>query len=341
MVQDRTESGPGGGLPLRNFPGHRPKVNLNAVRIAVDRPVARKVLGFFTGGRKPRPRIVQESLAPTIFAYWDSRDYTILTEMIAAWRRHFPQLRVLCDQDIVPLVERYFPMYTDLYKKIRLPAAKADVARLLALYEYGGLYIDCHIGIRDVDVLKRLYACLNDYEAIFIDRIGSFLPRPPGEHFLINSFMFGRSRSELLMMLAQQAFANLAWQQRLELQYGFVAYHISRLTGPILLTEVVLQPGSCARDIRSDFAGRILIVPEETTPLIRGYYTGYKTPSNHWSVRQRAEPLFDPVSKPMSISPDVHFHNLFHDEMLTARARIRATIADLRQSTGEGTRDKG
>jgi hypothetical protein len=43
---------------------------------------------------------------PMIFAYWDSDDRTILTEMISAWRGHFPEFRVLSNHDIVPLIER-------------------------------------------------------------------------------------------------------------------------------------------------------------------------------------------------------------------------------------------
>ena len=121
--------------------------------------------------------IVREHLEapPVIFAYWDRSDHTILAEMIAAWREHFPQFVMLGDHDILPLIHRYFPMYIDIYEKIRLPAAKSDVARLLALYEFGGLYVDCHDGIRDVDELKRLLACLNECEAILMDRRISFL----------------------------------------------------------------------------------------------------------------------------------------------------------------------
>jgi hypothetical protein len=313
------------------------RFKLNAGKRSVDRPVVRKFLGFsFTIGMKPRRRIATHSLAPTIFAYWDSRDHAILAEMIAAWREHFPQFFVLGDHDILPLIEQYFPMYIDLYKKIRLPAAKSDVARLLALYEFGGLYIDCHNGIRDVDQLTRLFTCLNDHEAIFIDRRVNFFPRPPGEHFLINGPIFSRPRSELFMILARQAFANLVWQQRIEQQYGFVCYDVARLTGPLLVTEMVLEPGSCTRDIRSDFAGRIMIIPEETAPVVRLLYTGYKTPSSHWTVRQLAEPLFEPVCKPMANSRDVHLHNLFQAEFRAARARIRAQIEGLRQSSGEG-----
>jgi hypothetical protein len=40
----------------------------------------------------------------------------------------------------------------------------------------------------------------------------------------------------------------------------------------------VLEPGCYTRDVKSDFAGRIMIVPEETAPLVRNFYTPYKTP---------------------------------------------------------------
>jgi hypothetical protein len=263
-----------------------------------------------------------------IFAYWDRPDHTILAEMIAAWRKHFPHFLMLGDHDILPLIERYFPMYVDLYQKIRLASAKSDVARHLALYEFGGLYVDCHNGIRDVQGVARLLATLNDYEAIVIDRRLSFYPRAPGEHFLISAPIFGRQRSELFMILARQAFANLDWQQRLEQQYGYVSYDLGGLTGPLLVTEIVLEPGSCSRDIRSDFAGRIMIIPEETTPIGRNLYTGYKTPSSHWTVRQLAEPLFEPVREPAP-SREVHFHNLFQAEFRSARARVRAEIERL------------
>jgi len=281
--------------------------------------------------RLPRPwrRVAYN---PIIFAYWDSDDHSILTEMISVWRCHFPQFRVLGDRDILPLIERLSSMHVDLYNKIRFPSVKSEIARYLALYEFGGLYVDCHNGIRDVDEIKRLLSCLNDYDAIIIDRRISFYPRPPGEHFLISAPIFGRQRSELFMIFARQAFANLGWQQRLEQQYGFVFNHCGRLSGPDMITEVVLEPGSCNRNVRADFAGRIMIVPEEAAPMVRNVYRGYTTPENHWTRRQLNEQLFEPVREPAP-SPDVRFNNLFHAEYRPARARIRAEIEALRQSS--------
>jgi hypothetical protein len=240
-----------------------------------------------------------------IFAYWDSDDSTILTEMISAWRGHFPEFRVLSNHDIVPLIERrHSPPCADLFNRIRLPSAKSDIARFVALYEFGGLYVDC------------LY------------------PRPPGEHFLISAPIFGRRHSEMFMTLAQRGFSNLAWQQHLEEQYGYVFYDVARLVGPTLINEIVLEPGCCTRDVKSDFAGRIMIVPEETNPMVRNFYTAYKTPENHWTTRQLSEPVFEPVRSPTP-SRDVHFHNLFQAEYRAARARIRAGIEVLRQSSEE------
>ena len=281
---------------------------------------------------------IKKPRVPMIFAYWDSDDHGILTEMISAWRAHFPEFRVLGDRDMLSLIERrHSPEDVDLYKCIRLPNVKSDIARYLALYEFGGLYVDCHSGIRNVFELRHLLERLNDYEAIFIDRRNSFFPRPPGEHFLIGSVIYGRRHSELFIILARRAFANLAWQQHLEQQYGYVSYHCSRLTGPALITEVVLEPGSCARDVRSDFAGRILIVPEETAPVVRNVYTAYKAAETHWSVRQLNETLFEPVGEPAP-SRDVRFYNLFHARYLAARARISAEMESLRQAEDDAAR---
>jgi hypothetical protein len=61
---------------------------------------------------------------PMIFACWDNDDRTILTEMISAWRGHFPEFRVLSDHDIVTLIEgRHSPACVDLFNRIPLPSA--------------------------------------------------------------------------------------------------------------------------------------------------------------------------------------------------------------------------
>jgi hypothetical protein len=217
---------------------------------------------------------------------------------------HFPQFRVLGDNDVAPIIGRYFPQYFESYGAIRIPAAKADVARLLALYEWGGLYVDCHCGIRHEDALRRLMRRLGEFEAIFVDRslspintglsgaMSATTPRSPEEHFLISAILLARARSQLFLMIAREALANLHRQHKIEQERGFVSYHISWLSGPRLINAVALQPGTGNREIRSDLAGRILVIPEETAPIERYRHRGYRVPRNHWMERQKTALLF-------------------------------------------------
>jgi hypothetical protein len=234
-----------------------------------------------------------------IFAYWDDADVTKIASTIEEWRTRFPQFNVLGDKHIVPLVGRYFPEYIESYSAIRIPAAKADVARLLALYEWGGLYVDCHCGIKDQDALRHLIGKLNEFEAIFLDRRLEMGPRPPGEHLLINAILLGRQKSLLFLMIAREALANLDRQRRIEREKGFVPYDIWCLSGPGLVNAVVFQPGTGNREIRAELVGRVLIIPEEAAPIVRDRHRGYtqSVPGSEWSVRQNTEPLFAALSK--------------------------------------------
>jgi hypothetical protein len=229
----------------------------------------------------PRPQNVQVTSKLPVLAYWHNPDHSAIRDMKVEWRSFFSEFQILSDNDIKPLIERYFSQYGDVYSTIRIPAAKADVARLLALYELGGLYVDCHCGVKDPEEIKSLIGRLDELEAIFVDRILSFVPRPKEEHFLINSIIFARPKSELLLMIAREALMNLQRQRETELEMGYVSYHVGQLTGPGLITAAVLQPGSDNRDIRSDLAGRVMIIPEETAPVVRYRHRAYSTPGSH------------------------------------------------------------
>jgi Glycosyltransferase sugar-binding region containing DXD motif len=267
-----------------------------------------------------------------VFAYWHDDNISVLDELVVAWSAQFSEFRILGDADIIPLIRRYYPDYADIYKAIGIPAARADVARLLAIYEFGGLYIDCHCGIVQPDALKVLLGELDRWEAVFVDRTTSDLPRPLDEHHLINSMIFARPRCALFLAIARQAFANLAWQRAMEQRYGLIAYRIERVTGPLLLTSMVLQPGSCNRDIRADFADRVRIIPEDDVPVKRNCYRGYGRAGTHWSLRQRSESLFVPTSPPFDMtSPEARLHNLYEAEYRSAVEGFEKAIPQLRR----------
>lgn len=251
---------------------------------AVDR-----VIGLLTRHVK---RAAPRGPSKPVFAYWDGDDRTKLANFIAEWSAVFPTFKVFDNADVIRLIKKYVPAYAETYNAIRIPAAKADIARLILLYEYGGLYIDCHCGICDVNAIDRLFTDLDHVEAIVIDRARVQEPRPPDEFFFINAIIFSRSQSKLLLIVARQALANLACHREFERLRGYIPYNIGALTGPRLLTQMLLQPGSQNKQIRSDYKGLIGIIKEEAAPVARNRHRTYAVPGQHWSERQEKELLF-------------------------------------------------
>ena len=228
-----------------------------------------------------------------VFAYWTGDNRAVHNDLINDWQGKFPHFQIFGDAEVLPILNRYFPDRKELYSQIRIPAAKADIARLLLLYEHGGLYIDCHCGIRDADEIRNLFNQLLDYDAIFVDRMLSLEPRPPDEHLVINGIIFCRPHLDLIFRMCRQALSNFARQRNNEHRAGFVPYDIWSLSGARLVTAMLLEPGSFNRDLRWDYQGRIRIIREEIAPIVRNRYRAYSKDRQHWSQRQNLELLFD------------------------------------------------
>jgi glycosyl transferase-like sugar-binding protein len=234
-------------------------------------------------------------MAIDVFAYWHDTDLSVLAPFIEHWHQHFPQFHVLGDGDVVPLINRYLPEAAPLYSRLQLPTAKADLARLVALYVHGGLYVDCKCVIRDQLELRRLIDQLENVECILVDLAPSTRsPRGlPGFYRLINAILLARPGCELLRRAAQRTAKNLQWQYSAECQHGYIEYNLSELTGSDILGNVLFEPGSLNREICPEFS-KILIVPEEKMPIGRDHFS-YRSPamrSSHWSERQKRERLF-------------------------------------------------
>ena len=53
-------------------------------------------------------------------------------------------VKIINDSDFLELATIDFPKLINLFNKINIPTCKSDIARLLFLYYYGGIYIDCN-----------------------------------------------------------------------------------------------------------------------------------------------------------------------------------------------------
>jgi mannosyltransferase OCH1-like enzyme len=224
-----------------------------------------------------------------IFCYWHSTEHDPIRQGAAAWRGHFPDFRVIGDADIEPLIVRHFPRYLETYRRIRIPACRANLARLLALYAWGGLYVDCHCGLRDPHYTRRLLESLDAFELIAFDK-----HRASADWHVTNSFMFAAQHSELILGCATTAFESLGRHWAREKRQGFSPYSIWLLTGTGNLAETIFDWCNDPPTLKARFAQKVWLIPEDAAaPIVRYRHYSYRKPGMHWSERQTREPLFD------------------------------------------------
>jgi mannosyltransferase OCH1-like enzyme len=226
-----------------------------------------------------------------IFCYWHGTERDLIREGVYAWRDHFPDFRVIGDLDIESMIARDFPDYLEAYQKIRIPACKSDIARLIALYEWGGLYVDCHCGIRVAKIIDRLLGHLDTFELIVIDDDSERRPDDPARLNPMNGILFARKGSEIIFEWEKAAFRNLASHWTVEKERGFHPYCIWDLTGAGVLHRIILD--SEKRAIRARFAQSVQIIPKDLSPVATEVYRSYRQASMHWHEREVRELLFD------------------------------------------------
>jgi mannosyltransferase OCH1-like enzyme len=228
-----------------------------------------------------------------IFCYWQGTDHDPIREAVHVWRSHFPDFQVLGDPDIEPLIARRFPRHLETYRKIRIPACKSDLARLLALHEWGGLYVDCHCGIHDINFIRRLLECLDTFELIVSYKNRTSDGWPPNKPHPTNSFIFAGKNSAIMTECATSAFRNLEAHWKTEKENGFCAYSIWSLVGAQILHDTVIDWDVEPPTLKSHLAQKIWVLPEDKAPIIRFMYSTYNKPGMHWSEREKHELLFD------------------------------------------------
>lgn len=80
-----------------------------------------------------------------IIFFWDSSDVPPdIINNVNQFRIKYPSHNVTIynDSDIVRIFSEEYPDIIALYKKLSIYAAKSDIARILLLIKYGGIYID-------------------------------------------------------------------------------------------------------------------------------------------------------------------------------------------------------
>ena len=233
------------------------------------------------------------------FTFWDKPDLGPISRFLNEWRSAFPELLVHDDTYVQDLIAQHFPEYLGIYRRIRIPTCKSDVALLLALYSHGGLYVDCHCGIRDAGAIKALMNEAVNWEVVLYDKDRVSEPRPAHVLRPLNSVMIAGKSSPLIYQCVSLAFKNLARHFELESSSsGHIPYDIWTMTGPGVLEHVICIPHPVQWEppiaLRPENVGKVLFVPEgPSAPIERYRDHSYNAPGTHWSKRQLVERLFN------------------------------------------------
>lgn len=92
------------------------------------------------------PKIIHQTAKTKNLTWEENRLVAHLKKILEGWEYHLWD-----DNENEEIVEKYFPQFLDKYKKIKKGVAKADIARYMYMYVYGGFYFDT-----DYKVLKEI-----------------------------------------------------------------------------------------------------------------------------------------------------------------------------------------
>jgi hypothetical protein len=238
-----------------------------------------------------------------IFAYWHDTDHSPIRSFIAHWQAHFPEFRVIGDDEAERLINKYFPEFLKKYRAISIPTCRANLARLLILYEAGGLYVDCHCGIVDPVRTRALLDSATENVFTLFDK-NAVDGRPADQLWPLYSILVCRAGCPIVLDIAGAAIRNLTAHWRREASEDFSPYNIWEMCGTGVVADVILDRASEPPRPRSHPDWQIRLLPEtDTSPIKRYMFYSYRRPGMHWSERQDRERLYrrhsdaDPIKR--------------------------------------------
>ena len=225
-----------------------------------------------------------------LFTYWHSKDLGPIASSVAHWRATFPDFRVVDDAEVEAILQRSFRDYLGMYRRLRIPAARSDVARLADAARPRRFL--CRLPLRhDPDgrgqALRR--GAGRARRAAGADGVGDGGPGPAAPE---RADVRGRGAPPAWPQALARGLENLARRMAEEDRRDAEgAYDIFELIGARNLRAVLLADPFT---LRAEFTGQVRLAAEDEAPFRRNVFKSYQGPGAHWSERQRCEPLFLP-----------------------------------------------
>lgn len=225
-----------------------------------------------------------------LFMYWTNPEIE-LPPAVNAWRNLYPEFRVFDDNDVEALLK---PEFIPVFRSIRLPSAKSDLARFLLLREHGGFYIDAHMGptapARLLETLEKLTA----FNLILFGQ--GWKMKTETDFDLMNGAIAARKGAPELDLAIDRIIYNILDQRKKELQtQDYVSYNLFYLTGTYILLQAFFDDVRPRFRLNHQFESTIFVHFMKDN-LQSGFEIGawntYRKPDGHWSERQQRERFF-------------------------------------------------
>jgi hypothetical protein len=225
-----------------------------------------------------------------LFMYWTSTEINTAPAG-PAWKQIYPDFRVFTDEDVAPLLPDEIK---PIFGRIRLPSAKSDLARLLLLREFGGFYVDAHIGPTAPACLLGTLDKMFEYNLILFGK--GWAMNTPADFDLMNGVLAARRKTPELDPLISKVTNNIVEQWHKEQATAdYVPYNLFSLTGTYAIVESYFDHGPLRPELKTEFRDKIFIHymkdNQQSGFEIAAFYN-YRKPGGHWSERQTQERFF-------------------------------------------------
>jgi mannosyltransferase OCH1-like enzyme len=192
---------------------------------------------------------------------------------------------VIFDKDISEHLNKFHPELAFYFDRLNIYAARADIMRLVYLYDFGGLYVDAH-GVCVCD-LPKLFEQTKQFDFVLFKN----------KHIKDGnlSIMLSKPKCDFLKDAINIVLRNLQAQYKAEQDTeAYVPYNIYELTG-IAATWPLITPES---NIRSEQLKKYNVCELFVEDYFNLYANGFEAThgrnfeTKHWSKLQTKHKLF-------------------------------------------------
>lgn len=241
-----------------------------------------------------------------VFFYWDKDTPEAILNNVAHFRNSLDNFEVvLLTDSTLHQFSEVFPDVVELIPKISLPAMRADLVRLMALYQYGGMWLDSNTTLKDPAKLEGMFEAYSSFQFVITVTNTDFNVRAGA--------MMARSGSTLAWESVEKTMENLHRHFELEKKTSeYVPYNMFMFVAPVIWIEMIgytfddefrnqvaltfqQNPKTLTLDLPKfeEFGVALMIVDEIVSfyGCNMDHHHGENF-HNHWSERQKRQRLF-------------------------------------------------